>query len=62
MLKVGICDMDVDFIEKLQKMLADLLDQYADWEVRIYEDSAEVAWEIKKGDFDCNLLFLDIFQ
>jgi len=62
MLKVGICDMDMEFIEKLQKMLEDLLSQYADWEARIYEDSAEVAREIEKGDFDCNLLFLDIFQ
>lgn len=62
MLKIGICDMDAQFIQKLQMMLNDILDQYADWEARVYLDSAEVIAEIEEGNFTCNLLFLDIFQ
>lgn len=62
MLKIGICDMDEAFVYQLQKLLEQVLYQYADWEAQIYKDSAQVIEDIKTGEFDCNLLFLDIFQ
>lgn len=62
MLKIGICDMDVQFVEALLYMLEEILYQYADWEAQIFEDSSDVIQAIDEGRFCCNLLFMDIFQ
>jgi DNA-binding LytR/AlgR family response regulator len=62
MLKIGICDMDADFVKNLVEMLNDILYQYAEWEARIFSDSEEVVQAIDEGSFQCNLLFMDIFQ
>lgn len=62
MLKIGICDMDAEFVQNLQIMLEEALSQYTDWEVQVYLDSTEVIAEIEAGTFSCHLLFLDIFQ
>ncbi|MGN0368353.1 MAG: LytTR family transcriptional regulator DNA-binding domain-containing protein [Wujia sp.] len=62
MLKVGICDMDEKFVNHLVEMLREILYQYTDWEAHIFTDNREVTEAIEAGTFDCNLLFLDIFQ
>ncbi len=62
MLKIGICDMDVDFVKNLLDMLKEILYQYADWEAQIFADSRDVIMAIDEQKFDCNLLFMDIYQ
>lgn len=62
MLKVGICDMDPDFVKNLLEMLKGILYQYADWEAQIFSDSEKVMKAIDNESFDCNLLFMDIYQ
>ncbi len=62
MLKIGICDMDAEFVQDFQEMLEEILNQYTDWEPRVYLDSSEIIAEIEAGIFSCHLLFLDIFQ
>ena len=62
MLKIGICDMDAAFVEKLLDMMKDILYEYVDWEAQVFRDSNEVIRLIDQDEFDCNLLFLDIYQ
>lgn len=62
MFKIGICDMDAAFVEKLLDMIKDILYQYIDWEAQVFRDSNEVVQAIDENAFDCNLLFLDIYQ
>lgn len=62
MLKIGICDMDAAFVEKLLDMMKDILYEYVDWEAQVFRDSNEVIGLIDREEFDCNLLFLDIYQ
>lgn len=62
MLKIGICDMDAGFVKNLLEMLKEILYQYADWEAQIFADSDEVVRAIDEYRFDCNLLFMDIYQ
>ncbi len=62
MLKIGICDMDAAFVGKLLDILDEVLYQYGDWEVQVFDDSNEIVQLIENKNFDCNLLFLEIFQ
>lgn len=62
MLKIGICDMDTVFVEKLLDMLKNILYRYTDWETQIFQDDEEVMAAISNHTFDCNLLFMDIYQ
>lgn len=62
MLKIGICDMDAGFVKNLLDMLKEILYQYADWEAQVFADSNEVIRAIDEQRFDCNLLFMDIYQ
>lgn len=62
MLKIGICDMDTGFVKNLLDMLKEILYQYADWEAQVFTDSDEVIKAIDEQRFDCNLLFMDIYQ
>ncbi len=62
MLKIGICDMDAGFVKNLLDMLKEILYQYADWEAEIFSDSDEIIKAIDECRFDCNLLFMDIYQ
>lgn len=62
MLKVGICDLDEIFINKLLELLQNTLYQYTEWEVEIFNDYDMLMQSIEQHSFDCNLLFVDIFQ
>lgn len=62
MFRIGICDMDHDFVNQLVKILEDIMQQYARWEAVIFEDSDSVINAITEGTFNCNLLFMDIYQ
>lgn len=61
MLKIGIYDMDPTVVQNLLGMLNEVLYRYADWEVQVFENAGELLRSIDEGEFDCNLLFMDIF-
>ena len=54
--------MDSSFVERLVKILEDIMLQYARWEAVVFEDSRSVIKAIKDRSFNCNLLFMDIYQ
>lgn len=62
MLRIGICDMDQTVVQNLLEMLKEVLYQYADWEVQVFNNTDELVRSIDEEEFDCNLLFMDIFQ
>ena len=62
MLRIGICDIDQTVVRNLLDMLKEVLYQYADWEVQVFENTDELVRSIDEEKFDCNLLFMDIFQ
>lgn len=62
MLKIGIYDMDQSVVQNLLGMLNEVLYQYADWEVQVFDNVDELVRSIDEEEFDCNLLFMDIFQ
>lgn len=62
MFRIGICDMDSQFVDRLVKILEEIMLQYARWEAVLFEDCKSVVEAINDGSFHCNLLFMDIFQ
>lgn len=62
MITIGICDNDQQFIDQLYKILHDIMMPISDWKSRIYHNGSEVLAAIENDDFDCNLLFTDIFM
>ncbi|MGN0154154.1 MAG: LytTR family transcriptional regulator DNA-binding domain-containing protein [Lachnospiraceae bacterium] len=62
MITIGICDDDKQFIDQLYKILQDIMLPISDWQARIYHNGSEVLAAIANDDFDCNLLFTDIYM
>ena len=62
MITIGICDDDQQFIDQLYNILHDIMMPISDWKARIYHSGSEVLAAIANDDFDCNLLFTDIFM
>lgn len=62
MITIGICDDDQQFIDQLLNILHDIMLPISDWRKRIFYSGAEVIAAIANNDFDCNLLFTDIFM
>lgn len=62
MITIGICDDDQTFIDQLYRILYDIMLPISDWNSRIYHSGSEVIAAIINEDFDCNLLFTDIFM
>ena len=62
MITIGICDDDQIFIDQLYQILYDIMLPISDWNARIYHSGSEVIAAIINEDFDCNLLFTDIFM
>lgn len=62
MITIGICDDDPQFIDNLYKILHEIMLPLSDWKARIYHCGSEVIAAITNEDFDCNLLFTDIFM
>lgn len=60
MLKIGICEDDKKTSEQLHSMISRILFQYTDMEIQHFFDGEEVVERIKQGDFQLDLLFLDI--
>ena len=62
MITIGICDDDQQFTDNLYSILHDIMLPISDWKARIFHSGAEVLAAISNEDFDCNLLFTDIFM
>lgn len=62
MITIGICDDDQKYIDDLFLILSDVMKQISDWQPRTFHSGSEVLASIENGDFDCNLLFMDIFM
>lgn len=62
MITIGICDDDHQFTDYLYSILHDIMLPISDWKARIFHSGAEVLAAISNEDFDCNLLFTDIFM
>lgn len=62
MITIGICDDDQQFIDQLYKILHDIMLPISDWKARIYHSGFEVLKAIADNNFDCDLLFTDIFM
>lgn len=62
MITIGICDDDPQFIDNLYKILYDTMLPLSDWKARVFYSGFEVIAAIEAKDFDCDLLFTDIFM
>ena len=62
MFRIGICDMDSEFVDQLVKILSEVMLEYVRWEAVIFEDNDSVIDAVNGGTFRCNLLFMDIYQ
>ncbi len=60
MLKIGICEDDQNTSEQLHSVVSRILFRYTDMEIQYFSDGEEVIEKIKQGDFQLDLLFLDI--
>ena len=60
MIKIGICDEDVIFTNKLHETISNILFPIDEWTTQIFHTSEEIIHEIETGVFDCQLLFMDI--
>ena len=60
MLKVGICEDELETANKLHDMLVRILFSYTEVEISHFTDGWEVMDSIQKDDFHVDLLFLDI--
>lgn len=61
MLKVGICDEDQTFIDELKEQISKILFQHTEWKIEEFHSSNEVIYQIESGEYDCNLLIMDIY-
>ena len=60
MIKIGICDEDVIFTNKLHETIGNILFPIDEWTTQIFHTSDEIIEAIETQKFDCQLLFMDI--
>lgn len=60
MIKIGICDEDLTFIENLYDTINSIMFCIDDWKAQIFHNSMEIIQAIESGTFDCQLVFMDI--
>lgn len=60
MIKIGICDEDKLFTNKLYDTICTILFPIDEWTTKIFRSSDEIIHAIEKGKYDCQLLFMDI--
>lgn len=60
MIKIGICDEDVIFTNKLYNTISTILFPINEWTTKIFRSTDEIIQSIKTNDYDCQLLFMDI--
>lgn len=62
MIKIGICDDDSIFTEKLYDIINHVMFSVDEWEPCIFRSKEEIIMTIEQGMFDCQLLFMDIMM
>lgn len=60
MIKIGICDEDVTFTNKLYDTISTILFPIDEWTTKIFRNSDEIIEAIKTNEYNCQLLFMDI--
>lgn len=60
MLRVGICEDELDIVKELHDMLVRILFSYTEIEIIHYMDGLDIIERIQSEDFHIDLLFLDI--
>lgn len=62
MIKIGICDEDTIFSDKLYNIINLVMVSVDEWETQVYHSSQELIRSIEESTFDCQLLFIDIMN
>ncbi len=62
MIKIGICDDDLVFIDNLHDMINRIIFSVDDWESHVFRSKEEIIQAIDREEFDCQLLFMDIMM
>ncbi len=62
MITIGICDDDSIFSNTLYDIINRVMLSIDDWEPCIFHDKDEIIRTIDRGEFDCQLLFMDIMM
>ena len=60
MLRIGICDDDKEYREKIYDLIIPSILSYDDADVEFYDTGQQVVESIENGNFNRDLLFLDI--
>lgn len=60
MLRIGICDDDKKYRDKIHDLVIHSIFSYDDAEIKFYVSGQQVVDDIEKGGFNLDLLFLDI--
>ena len=60
MIKIGICDEDKTFTNKLYDTICTILFPIDEWTTKIFHNGDEIIHAIKTNEYDCQLLFMDI--
>ena len=60
MITIGICDDDSVCLDALYQIISRAMISVSDWKARFFHTSEEVIASIENGDFDCQLIFMDI--
>lgn len=60
MITIGICDDDLGCSNALYEIINRVMISVDDWQARVFHSSKEVIQSIEKGEFDCQLIFMDI--
>ncbi len=60
MIKIGICDEDTQFVNKLYHIINTVMLSIDDWEAHIFHSPQELYSSLKENTFDCQLIFMDI--
>lgn len=60
MIKIGICDEDSQFVNKLYQIIDNVMLSVDDWEACIFHSPQQLITSLTEGKFDCQLLFMDI--
>ena len=60
MIRIGIIDEDVTFVNKLYNIIHSVMQSIGQWDSQIFHSCEEVMDAIESGQFQCQLLFMDI--
>lgn len=62
MIKIGICDEDPVFSNRLYNIINNVMLSFSDWKASFYHSGKEIISAIESNDFDCQLVFMDLMM